>query len=254
MCPYWNPSSLRVGLTPLFLVMAGMLGCVSPSPSRTQSPDVELAALLEDLQRLRGGSFDGGGEESYSSLDAQRDQAGEIGLIEEDLRGLALTFPAHVPTLVANAALAYERRDAVRAQKYLDQALFQDPIHLAATLLRVRIASEAGNLPYARRKLKELIQVLPDSPEAHEAYSGVLYLAGDYEEATQTLDLVDRLRGDETLTWRTSYHRGLIAEAQGHFDEANAHYQHSQSLSPGFTPAARRSAWLTHREPEVSSR
>lgn len=245
-----RPTCLRgpfgPGLLCLLLMVAVAAGCVSPSPSRQTSPEVELGALLGELQDLRGGDF-GAADDPHESTSAGRDRAAREGALQEALRALAFTHPSHVPTLVANAALAYERGDAIRAQKYLDQALFHDSAHVPATLLRVRIASEGGNLPFARRKLGELIEIAPDSAEAHEAYAGVLYLAGDHGQAIAELDLVDRLRGDDATLGRTSYHRGLIAEAQGLFDEAKAHYERCRELSPGFAPAARRWNWLTHR-------
>ena len=61
-----------------------------------------------------------------------------------EMRNLATLHPRHVPTLVANAALAYEGGDPVRAQKYLDQALRVDPGHVQATLLRIRIARSSA--------------------------------------------------------------------------------------------------------------
>ncbi len=228
--------------TPLLLfLLLGAWGCVSPAPSRVTSPDVELEALLESLRDARGGTYADTGDNSRSSAERE-------GALQEGLRRLALTHPTHVPTLVANAALAYERRQPIQAQKYLDQALHHDPNHVPATLLRVRIASESGNLPYARRKLSDLIQVVPDSAEVREAYSGVLYLDGDYDGAARELDMVDRLRGDGSMVWRTDYHRGLIAEAQGNYIRAGEFYRRSQELAPGFAPAARRARWLLHRE------
>lgn len=215
-------------------------GCLTPSPRHVGSPDTQLESLLVDLRDTRGGTFER--DRAVGS-----DEAGREAMVSREVSALALRFPRHVPVLVANASLAFERRDFIGAQKYLDQALQLDPVHAEATLLRVRIAAEAGNLPYARRKLREQLALAPDHAELREAHSGVLYLLGEYEEALAELDVADRLRGDEAETWKTNYHRGLIAEAQGDLDEAQEFYRLSCEENPEFELAARRHRWLEGR-------
>jgi tetratricopeptide (TPR) repeat protein len=235
---------------------------MSPSPSQVVSPDEELAAILNHLREMRGGEFstDLNGTQavrppvvvpaadSTSTSSRDRDHSAAVeGELLARLRELGFTYPGHVPTLVANAALAYERHDSILAQKYLDQALNHDPANLSAILLRVRIASEDGNLPFARRVLRERIELFPDSPNLHEAYSGVLYLMGEYEEALAELDLVDSLQDESMGTWRTDYHRGLIAEASGRFEEARNYFRRSREQRPDFERASRREKWLDSR-------
>ena len=207
------------------------------------SPDARLADLLVELRDLRGGF-------SRSELGVGYDEAEQEGRIIADVRALALDHPRHVPTLVANASLAFEAADPVGAQKYLDQALRVEPRHIDATLLRVRIAAEAGNLPYARRRLEELLDLTPDEASLHEALAGVLYLDGEYERATRELELAARLRETTVPGGVTDYHRGLVAEAAGDLDAARAHYRRSLELDPDFEPAARRWRWLEYGAPE----
>ena len=211
--------------------------CLSPPPSYVGSADAQLEQLLVGLRDVRGGGFEREGPTGTQA-------AAMEGQLIREVRGLALAFPRHVPILVANASLAYERRDFVGAQKYLDQALQVDPVHREATLLRVRIAAEAGNLPYARRKLGEQLAYAPDDADLREAHSGVLYLLGDFDEALEELDVADRLREDGEGRWRTDYHRGLIAEARGELEEARDFYRESHEQNPDFEPAARRWRWL----------
>lgn len=241
--------SIRDCVVLVFLIASA---CVSPSPSRVSSPDAELASILERLRDARGGAFSSEFDSSSEEADARVTAAATEGELAAQLRELGFTYPRHVPTLVANAALAYERNDPIRAQKYLDQALNYDPADLTATLLRVRIASEEGNLPFARRILRERIALIPDSPELHEAYSGVLYLMGEYEQALAELDLVDRLRDESMGTWRTDYHRGLIAEATGQFEEARNYFRRSREQQPNFERASRRETWLDSRSTQDS--
>ena len=212
--------------------------CLTPAPSHVGSPDTELETILVNLKDVRGGSFqrdEGHVRSGEAAVEAQ---------LTRELRALTLMFPRHVPGLVASASLAYERRDSVTAQKYLDQALVLEPEHLEATLLRVRIAAEAGNLPYARRKIGEQLSFAPDNADLREAHSGVLYLLGEYDLAKEELDVADRLRPDDAEVWRTNYHRGLIAEALGDLEQAQEFYRLSYEQNPTFEPAGRRFRWL----------
>ena len=231
--------SARVLASCLLLAFCSLASCLTPTPTWYGKPDQELEALLSQLRDVRGGAFEG-----EASRAPESPQEGEL---VRAIEALSLTYPSHVPVLVACASLAYERSDSVRAQKLLDQALAIRPDHVPATLLRVRIASEAGNLPYARRRLTEQLQLTPDDSVLHEAYAGVLYLLGDYEEALLELDLSDRLRRAPQGGWSTNYHRGLIAEAQGDLGAALGYYQLSCAQNTEFEPAARRRRWLEGR-------
>ncbi|MEM7516631.1 MAG: hypothetical protein AAF368_06885 [Planctomycetota bacterium] len=233
-------SFVRV-LPALFLVLAAS-ACQSNQPRFVPSPDAELAQLLLELKRLRGGSLDADLEDR-----GMRSRENEIA---RQLREMTLVHPRHVPTLVANAAVAYEGNDSAGAQKYLDQALRLQPDHVSATLLRVRIAAEAGNLPYALRKLKEQIQLAPDSLDLRETRAGVYFLLEDYGSAIEDLDAAERLREDGEGSWRSEYHRGLIAETLGDTQTAQDHYFRCRELNPEFEPAERRWYWLENSEPE----
>ena len=144
--------------------------CLTPDPGIEPPPDAELQRTLEALRDSRGGAFEDSSERSEDKL---------LG----ELRGLAFKHPRHVPTLVANAAVAYEQGDPVGAQRYVDQALDVDPGHVHATLLRVRIAAEGGSLQYASRWLRSQLQLAPDNATVREAYAGILYLQAEYEQA-----------------------------------------------------------------------
>ncbi|MEM7306169.1 MAG: tetratricopeptide repeat protein [Planctomycetota bacterium] len=226
----------RAAFVAALVTLFSLSACLTPAPGHVPSPDEELARLLDELRDARGGEF---ATEEPGTGDGIREAQ-----IAREIQSLALTFPRHVPVLVASASLAYERRDPVGAQKLLDQALRLDPAHVPAVLLRVRIAAEGGNLPYARRRLAEQIELTPDEPSLREANGGVLYLLGDYDEALAELDLADRFRAEGEGTWKADYHRGLIFEAQGRPDEALAFYRKSAEGNPDFASATRRLRWL----------
>lgn len=237
-----RPSAIRT--TSLWgCVFILVASCVTSSPpTRVESPELRLESLLLQLQRARGGDFAG---EAHGRGDHSVATEGEV---LRELRSLALRFPSHVPTLVANASVAYESQDTIGAQKLLDQALRVDPTHVGATRLRVRIAAEAGNLPFARRRLLEALNVAPDDPELREALAGVHYLLGDLDAARRELDLAETLDGTldggSGVAWRIAYHRGLIAEAEGDDATALAEYLRCEDLRPEFEPATRRRRWL----------
>ena len=237
----------RIYIQICLLVPVLVGSCLSPNPDHVSSPDAELASLLGDLRSVRDGNFKVSTQRGSDAAEKSRHAAKVEGEIAGELRELGFLYPGHVPSLVANAALAYERSDSVGAQKYLDQALSCDPANIPAILLRVRIASEGGNLPYARRKLREQLEILPEVAELRQAYSGVLFLMGEYGEAGAELDMVDRLKGVTNGTWQTNYHRGLIAEAEGELDLAHAFFRRSIEQEPSFLPAARRARWLDSR-------
>ena len=67
------------------------------------------------------------------------------------------------------------------------------------------------------------------------------FLQSDWEAAEKRLRAAERLGAPD---WRVAYHRGLIAEARGRIDEAEAHYRRSLDASPSFTRARVRLAGL----------
>ncbi len=217
----------------------GLVSCLTPPPHRVGSPDQELKELLESLQWVRGGSFEK--ETSASAPDRQADDERQI---LAEIRRQSLVFPRHIPTLVANASLSYEQKDFVGAQRYLDQALSLDSSNVGALLLRVRIAAESGNLPYAKRKLEEQLLLQPGNPDLREAYAGILFLHGEHDAALTQLEMTERLREPEQGAWTTTYHRGLIAETQGDLESAGEYYRLSSEENPDFDPAHQRSTWL----------
>ena len=224
------------GVLATLLLLSIAAGCRTHLRLQNGVPEVELEDALQELQDLRGGELRG----KASVADAERE-----ALLTDRIERLAFEHPDHPPTLVARAALAYERRDAVTAQRHLDQALRLDPTSVPATLLRVRIAAEQGNLPLARRKLDEQLALRPDEPALHEARAGLHYLDEDHELALEELALAERLGARDP--WRLDYHRGLIFEAMSEPAEAQRYYRSCTEANPEFLPAARRERWLRER-------
>lgn len=194
-------------------------GCTSFSFGHRDSncnPDERLAALREQYEHGKAGHHEQG-----ILVDCDR--------VRLELERLSLEFPNHVPTLLTNAALAYDAGETVKAQRYLDTLFSKQPVHPEAAVLRAHIAMDGSNIPYARRLLESQIQYTPDHPLLREAHSGALYMARDFEGASSEILMAERLGAP---AGRVAYHRGLIAEATGKTEEARKQYQAAADADP----------------------
>jgi tetratricopeptide (TPR) repeat protein len=190
------------------------------------NPDVRLAGLLEKVDRCKEGrSADNDG----ILVDCDRART--------DIKFLALEFPNHVPTLMANAVLAYEAREPEKAMRYLDALFAIQPGHAEAGILRSRLSIDEGNLPAARELLLSQISYAPDHAGLHEALSAVLYMERDHEGAFREISAAEKLGAP---AWRVAYNRGLIAEAAGQSDGAIGFYEAALQANPEFKAARSR--------------
>jgi tetratricopeptide (TPR) repeat protein len=205
------------------------------------SPDQALCDYLGALRRARaeGGEAEVVPGEAGTRMDAHR--------IESEIRRLALEFPTHVPTLLANAMLSYEVDDRESAQRYLDRLLAIHPGHADAAVLRCQIALREGDVPLASKTLEKAIVVSPDQAELHETMAAVDYFAGHFDAAQTELATAQNLGAP---CWRIAFHRGLIAESVGERELALSQYALVLSERPGFEPAQARSRALQASAPQ----
>lgn len=152
---------------------------------------------------------------------------------------LALEFPRHVPTLMANAVIAYDEREPVKAKRYLDALFSMTESHPDAAVLRCRVAIDEGNLQLARRVVETQLAYTPNEASVHEAHSSVLYMARELDGAIRAVAMAEKLGAP---AWRVSFNRGLIAEAAGRPADAQRLYQASVDANPDFAPARARLA------------
>lgn len=201
-------------------VVAGLhlAACASAPVGGGPSPDARLESILS--------GFD---ERSVEDL-------------ARDLRTLSLDSPRHRPTLVADAALSIETGRTDRATALLEQVLAAEPDHVDAVLLSTRVAARNGDVVGARRRVERALRTRPDAAGLHEADAALLYLEDRHGEAIEALDRADLLRGE--ASWRSAYHRGLVAEATGDLSAAEEHYARCEELEPSFEPAGRRLRWI----------
>jgi len=150
---------------------------------------------------------------------------------------LSYECPNHVPGLMANAILAYDAKELIKAQQLLDQLFGIQPAHPEAAALRGRIALEEGNAPFALRFLSEQIRLTPDHAALRETYASALFVTGRWAESRTQLDMSERLGAPK---WRIDYHRGLIEESTGDLAKAREYYQASLKEKPGWKAAESR--------------
>lgn len=157
--------------------------------------------------------------------------------VRNSIERLALEFPTHVPTLMANAVLAHDALENTKSARYLDSLFSLEPVHADAAVLRSEIALDEGNLPGARRLVEAQISYAPDHARLREMHSLVLYLSRDLEGARAEIGAAEKLGAP---AWRVAYHRGLIAESAGDVAEARRQLQTAVDANPEFKPARSR--------------
>lgn len=208
--------------------------CAAKSPlvrQQCDNPDAQLAAVWKPLEALRA---TGCGE------------AGECDRLRREIERLALVCRGHLPTLMANAVIAYDEHERERSQQFLDLILADAPNSPDAAVLRARIALEEGNVPFARRFLEQQIKMAPDHAGLHETYGATLYLERRLAEARNELAMAGALGAPR---WRVAYDLGLVEEAAGRLDEARRLYAEALEANPGWAPAQAHLKSLAARGP-----
>ncbi len=190
------------------------------------NPDARLARLLQPYQELRAKDCTADGNIERGGAECER--------LEREIVTLGVVCPAHAPTLMANAVIAYDNQRPADSQQMLDVILSQPRGYPDAAVLRARIAIEDGNVPFAERLLIQQIKLVPDHAGLHETYAAALYLDGKMTESRGALTMAGLLGAPR---WRIAYHLGLIEEALGLTAEASQLYDESLQGNPGWAPA-----------------
>jgi predicted Zn-dependent protease len=222
-----------------------LTGCATRSPLVRQqcyNPDAQLASVLPEFEALHARGCDEATSQGGPSA-CER--------LQREIERLAVVCPAHAPTLMANAVIAYDERRSAEAQQMLDVVLSQPRAFPDAAVLRARIAIEDGNIPFARRLLTQQIRLAPDHAGLHETHAAALYLEGNLQESRTELTMASALGAPR---WRIAYHLGLIEETSGRNDEATRLYQESVTANPGWEPAESRLKALQARGAAASPR
>lgn len=191
-----------------------LAGC--SSAEKADRPDALLEEQVKAWEKYKDHDW-----EAVRAL-GKRTEVPDEDLLRHRFEELAEMFPRHVPTLVANGVVAYDAHLPERAQEYLDRALALAPVHPEAAVLRARIASEQGDLPFAKRLLDDQIRFTPDHAGLREADASVLFELGRLDEARAELDAAQRLGAP---AWRVAFNAGLIEETAGRPGLAMKYYE-----------------------------
>ena len=221
------PNGFAVAIGSLLLIF----GCASTNNKLDSAdPAIRLRALLEQWNRVYelGGSCASGGRK-YPYVDC--------GRIQAESERLASDYPNNSSVLLANAVIAYETRQPQKAASYLDSLIGSNRADPGAVVLRIRLAVQDGNLPFARRLLEQQVQLAPDASELREALASVYKLLGEFALAERELTVAERLGAP---AWRVDYNRGLLAEAQGDPAAAMEFYRRCLDEKPGWEKAQSR--------------
>lgn len=208
----------------LLVVMAGCSHLAPHTRNESSDPDVRLSAALARLETARS--------EGPNNEAIRREERVFIdsGHLRNEIARLALEFPSHVPTLYANALLAYEAGEPTLAEQYAERVLSLEPRHGDAAALRGRLLLDAGNLDLCVATLERDVERIPDHAPLREAYAAALGLAGDDEGAERELSIAEQLGANRA---RVLYHRGWLRERRG--DRAGAIECYRQALAADAT-------------------
>jgi tetratricopeptide (TPR) repeat protein len=220
-----------LSITLTFVALAG--GCTSYSFDHRDpncNPDERLEQLLQEYDACLRDSQPRG---RHEIVDCER--------THNEIERLAIDFPTHVPTLMANAVLAHETRDDVKAKRYLDSVFSVSPAHAEAGALRAQLALDDGNVDLARRIVEVQIAYAPDHAALRELQSSVLFADHDFDGAKAAIGVAEKLGAP---AWRVALNRGLISQALGDTAAARREYQAALDANPQCQQARARLAGI----------
>ncbi|PKH32632.1 tetratricopeptide repeat protein [Shewanella sp. ALD9] len=220
-------------LSTVIVVALVSSACSTSQTKREYQPDDQLTAMLK---QYNVNQTDGVNCQGYQSAisDCER--------LSNDLGALSMTYPKH-QQIGFTAAIVYHQigRD-VDSQMVLDRLLSQQQPVSEVAILRSKLAMQEGNINLARTVLQRQVQLQPDHPELHATLAASYYLEGRYEKAEAVIATADRLGAP---VWRTSYHLGLIHEAQSNWSQACHFYADTLSYQPAHRQSLSRLLYLS---------
>ncbi|MBI2088950.1 MAG: tetratricopeptide repeat protein [Deltaproteobacteria bacterium] len=194
----------------LALALVGLL-CVEFSFAQGQE---EIAGRSEAWERARRYLAEG--------------NAAEARRVGDELLERSPRDPdAHV--LVGIAALRL--RNVQMAEMHLRKALNLDPRHVEARTLLGWIQMEIhGDYASAAAEYRKVIEVRPESAEAHNNLGVALEKMGDLEGAVGAFTQAIALRGDYSEAWSN---RGWAYAGLKRWPEARRDFEHGLKINPG---------------------
>jgi tetratricopeptide (TPR) repeat protein len=197
------------------------------SGSECSRPDAQLTRWVQELDA----------QQALGCPDAPGSGATSCAGLRLSIERQSMLCPAHGPTKMVSAVLAYDAGETAKAQQFLD-AIFERPhSDPDAAILRARIAIDDGNLRFAQRFVMEQIRLAPDHAGLREMHAGTLFLSHELEAAQHELVAAKNLGAP---AWRVAYHLGLIEESLAQPELARQRYAEALQGNPDFAPARSR--------------
>lgn len=225
-----------------FCILSSVLlitGCANQGAKDSYDPMGKLTQTLAEYQVTEG---------ELNCHTAQQARVDCEGLASA-LAALNLQYPNNQRIALNGAMVYFELGRYNDSQLLLDQLLAQPYANAEAAVLRSQLALMEGNFTLARSVIQRQLEWVPDHPELYAAQAASYYLEGRYEKARGALRAADRLG---LASWRTSYHLGLIYEAQQQWPMACSHYTRVLQLQPNHRAAVGRLLFLSeHSECRV---
>ena len=222
-----------VRLSTLAVIAVVSLGCSITRTTPSYQPDEQLQSMLDkyDVSSIKGINCEG-----YQSAisDCER--------LSNELGALSMTYPQHQKIGFTTAIVYAQVGRSIDSQMVLDRLLSLSFPLSEVAILRSQLAMKEGNLNLARTVLKKQVQLEPDHPELHATLAATYYLEGRYKKAQSVISTADRLGAP---VWRTSYHLGLIHEAQEQWAQACNYYVDTLSYQPTHRQSLSRLLYLS---------
>jgi tetratricopeptide (TPR) repeat protein len=167
----------------------------------------------------------------------EQDKGLRCDALRSQIDRLSVDCPGNPDVVMANALLAFDARNFVRAQQLLDELFSLGVSNPEAAVLRIRIALEQGNTPFALRFAEQQVRQRGDDAGLRESYASALYLAGRWDDARVQLSSAQQFGAP---AWRIAYAQGLVAEAEGKLEDAKLRYQEALRSRPDWKAAESR--------------
>jgi tetratricopeptide (TPR) repeat protein len=147
----------------------------------------------------------------------------------EDLRAASRDIPNSRPLLQALARAHLKNGEPALAEESLRRAIEIDPSAPSPRADLVSLLEESDRRPEAAQMLRQMGQQFPKDVQVQSAVLRAGLAARDFDMATSAVRAIEALPDERA---RGKVFAGLVAEAQGHTDDALGLYRNALDLSP----------------------
>jgi putative PEP-CTERM system TPR-repeat lipoprotein len=154
--------------------------------------------------------------QAHAAIISRRLLADDLPGAEAQLAKLAAIHPQHPVTLLAQAQIAYTKKELKRSRELVQQVLRMDPDNISALQLSGAVESQIGSLALAETQFTKILQSNPDS-QVTRLNLGQTYL--QLGQATRVLEILRPIMS------------GKLDSAQAHATAAEAYLRTGDAAS-----------------------